>query len=90
MDALSAAYDSDSSGGEGEREPVRETSKDEAVSINTEESSSILSRLKEKFPLNSAPSVPVRVSPVCVYWNMITSVVHPITCALHRNIRTTY
>lgn len=67
MDALSAAYDSDSSGGEREGEPVQETDKDEGISINAEESSSILSRLKDKFPLNSAPSVPVRVSMVCVY-----------------------
>ena len=64
MDALTA-YDSNSSGGEeGERDegPAQETGEDEAASLDPEESSSILSRLKEKFPLNSAPSVPVRVS----------------------------
>ena len=62
MDALTA-YDSNSSGGEEEVEAARETEKDEVASFNTEESSTILSRLKEKFPLNSAPSVPIRVSP---------------------------
>lgn len=61
MDALSAAYDTDSGAEEGDEEPVQETRKEEGVSINAEESSSVLSRLKEKFPLNSAPSVPVRV-----------------------------
>ena len=60
MDTLSAAYDSDaSSGAEGEETPQQE---DEATPINVEESSSVLSRLKEKFPLNSAPAVPIRVS----------------------------
>ena len=60
MDALSAAYDSDtSSGAEEEETPQQE---DEATPINVEESSSVLSRLKEKFPLNSAPAVPIRVS----------------------------
>jgi hypothetical protein len=60
MDALTAAYDSNSSGGEGDEGSVQETRKDE---VDAGESSVILSRLKEKFPLNSAPSVPVRVSP---------------------------
>ena len=65
MDALTAAYDSNSSasGGEGDEGTVQETHKDEVATLDTEESSVILSRLKEKFPLNSAPSVPVRVSP---------------------------
>ena len=63
MDALSAAYDSNSSGGEGDEGSVQEMRKDEISTLDAEESSSILSRLKEKFPLNSAPSVPVRVSP---------------------------
>ena len=62
MDALTAAYDSGD-----EETAIKEPDNDETVSVDTEESSNILSRLKERFPLNSAPSVPVRVSPVCVY-----------------------
>ena len=57
MDALSAAY-----GGET---PPQETEKEEVASINVEESSRVLSKLKEKFPLNSAPAVPTRVSVRC-------------------------
>lgn len=60
MDALTT-YES---GGEGEEEPVQESRKDEVAPLIMEESSSVLSRLKEKFPLNSAPDVPVRVSHV--------------------------
>ena len=53
MDALSAAYDSDGSSGEETAQK-----KDEILPIDVEKSSSILSRLKEKFPFNSAPAVP--------------------------------
>ena len=62
MDALTSAYDSGD-----EETAIKEPDNDETVSIDTDESSNILSRLKERFPLNSAPSVPVRVSQVCVY-----------------------
>ena len=66
MDALSAAYDSDAgSGAEEEEKPHQETEKEAILPIDVEESSSVLSRLKEKFPLNSAPAVPVRVSFRC-------------------------
>ena len=60
MDALSTAYDSNGSSGEETAQK-----KDEILPIDVEESSSVLSRLKEKFPLNSAPAVPIRVSIRC-------------------------
>lgn len=66
MDAISTAYDSDAgSGAEEEEKPHQEIEKDAIPPIDVEESSSVLSRLKEKFPLNSAPPVPVRVSFRC-------------------------
>ena len=81
MEALSAAYDSDASSGE-------ETSqrKDELPPIDAEESSSVLSRLKERFPFNSAPAVPipVRKHPMRVNWNRF-----PTCLSLCRKIRTT-
>ena len=79
MDALSAAYDSDGSSGE-------ETSqqKDELPPIDAEESSSVLSRLKERFPFNSAPAVPIRVRkhPMRVNWNRFPTCLRKIrmTC----------
>jgi len=54
MDGL-VAYDS--SEGEGEEQQEEE----EASALDPEESSSVFLGLKEKFPLNSAPSVPVKV-----------------------------
>ena len=53
MDAL-AAYDSS-----GEEDEPRE--QEEAPPIDPAESSSVLSKLSEKFLLNSAPTVPIRV-----------------------------
>lgn len=56
MDAL-AVYDS--SGEEDNAEaPQKE---EEALTLDPKESADIIFRLKEKFPLNSAPTVPIRV-----------------------------
>ena len=56
MDALAAYGSSDEGSGPEETH--------DEPSIDPEESSSVLHELKEKFPLNSAPSVPKRVSGV--------------------------
>ncbi len=54
MDALTTAYDS--SDGEDD-------SKDQVIpEIDPQISSRVISELKEKFPLNSAPQVPIKVS----------------------------
>jgi hypothetical protein len=55
MDALTA-YSSDEEGGGGEGE-VQST-----PSIDPTKASEVITKLKERFPLNSAPHVPVRVS----------------------------
>ena len=55
MDAL-VAYDSS-----GEEDSTVEKRGDETPSIDPEESASILSKLKEKFSLESAPNVPNKV-----------------------------
>lgn len=55
MDALTTAYSSDEEEIGGERE-------DQATPIDPSETSEVLAKLKERFPLNSAPHVPVRVS----------------------------
>lgn len=56
MDALAAYSSSDEGSGPEETH--------DEPSINPEESSSVIHKLKEKFPLNSAPSVPKRVSQI--------------------------
>jgi len=50
------AYDSS-----GEEDSAVEKRGDEAPSIDPEESASVFSKLKEKFSLESAPSVPNKV-----------------------------
>lgn len=56
---MQALAEYDSSDGEGDTEQAN-------PDIDPEKASEVLSRLKDKFPLNSAPYVPVRVS---INWN---------------------
>ena len=51
-------------GSSGEEEVVEDAGSGEDAPLDHSESASVISKLHEKFPLNSAPSVPVKV---CVY-----------------------
>ena len=52
MEALSSAYDSSDGEESGEG----------SVDIDPTKTSEVVAKLKQKFPLNSAPHVPIRVS----------------------------
>lgn len=71
MDAL-VAYDSSD-----EDAPAEDREQAEASAIDPAQSKTILSKLKEKFPMNSAPYVPNRVS---MWWALIRVPTYTVVC----------